>query len=326
MRYVIYGAGAVGGTIGCHLFESGSDVVLVARGAHHDAIASRGLELRAPERTVVLPIPVVDHPRHLDLGPDDVVVLAMKSQHTADAVDALHATTSNPRPAVVCAQNGVDNERVALRRFPDVYGMAVMLPATHLEPGVVEAYGVPFGGVLDLGRYREGADDRALAIAADLEAAGFRSTAQPQIMRFKYSKLLLNLGNALEAACGTGADWGRLWSRARDEALACYAAAGIDRSSDEEDRERREGMGMRPIEGQRRAGGSTWQSLTRNADSVEADYLNGEIVLLGRLHGVPTPVNALLQEVASRMVRTGLRPGAFSVDDLENELLSTQAR
>jgi 2-dehydropantoate 2-reductase len=325
MRYVIYGAGAVGGTIGCHLFEGGADVALIARGAHHDAIASRGLELRAPGRTVVLPIPVVDHPGDLDLGPDDVVVLAMKSQHTAGALDALYGATSPPRPAVVCAQNGVDNERVALRRFPDVYGMAVMLPAAHLEPGVVEAYGHPFGGVLDVGRYPEGMDERAKATAADLEAAAFRAAAQPQIMRFKYSKLLLNLGNALEAACGAGADWGHLWTRACDEALACYAAAGIDRSSDEEDRERRDGMGLRPIDGQRRAGGSTWQSLIRNADSVEADYLNGEIVLLGRLHGVPTPVNALLQGVANRMARSGLHPGAFSVEDLERELASTQA-
>jgi 2-dehydropantoate 2-reductase len=325
MRYVIYGAGAVGGTIGCYLFEAGNDVVLIARGAHHDAIAARGLELRSPERTMVLPIPVVDHPRHLDLGPDDVVVLAMKSQHTAAALDALYAATSPPRPAVVCAQNGVDNERVGLRRFADVYGMAVMLPAAHLEPGVVEAYGHPFGGVLDVGRYPQGTDDRAKAIAADLEAAAFRSAAQPQIMRFKYSKLLMNLGNALEAACGAGAAWGDLWTRARDEALACYAAAGIDHSSEEEDRERREGMGMRPIEGQRRAGGSTWQSLARNADSVEADYLNGEIVLLGRLHGVPTPVNAMLQDVANRMARDGLRPGAFTVEDLESEPASTQA-
>ena len=326
MRYVVYGAGAVGGTIGGRLFQHGHDVVLITRGAHHDAITMRGLELRSPEHTVVLPIPAVDDPQHIQLGSDDVVVLAVKSQHTATILDRLQRAAGTRLPTVVCAQNGVDNERQALRRFAQTYGMAVLLPAAHLEPGIVESYGVPYGGVLDLGRYPAGADDRAGTIAADLEGAGLRSCAQPHIMRHKYHKLLLNLGNALEAACGPDAKWGDLWSRARDEALVCYEAAGIDRASDEEDAERRGEMRIRPIDGQRRGGGSTWQSLARGADSVEADYLNGEIVLLGRLHDVPTPVNALLRDVANRMATGGLPPGTFSVEDLEAELGGTKPR
>ena len=209
MRYVVYGAGAVGGTIGGRLFQHGHDVALIARGPHRQAIHGRGLELRSPEGTITLPIPVVEDPRALDPGPDDVVVLAVKSQDTAAALEALgRATTSQRRPAVVCAQNGVENERRALRGFAGVYGMAVLLPAAHLEPGIVEAYGVPYGGVLDLGRAPEGVDDRAHAIATHLEDAGFRSCAQPHIMRYKYAKLIRNLGNALEAACGPGDRWG----------------------------------------------------------------------------------------------------------------------
>ena len=54
----------------------------------------------------------------------------------------------------------------------------------------------------------------------------------------------------------------------------------------------------REIEGARARGGSTWQSLARGTGTIETDYLNGEIALLGRLHGVPTPVNAALQAIA----------------------------
>ena len=50
---------------------------------------------------------------------------------------------------------------------------------------------------------------------------------------------------------------------------------------------------------QSRPGASSWQSLARGTGSIEADYLNGEIVLLGRLHGVATPVNAALQRLAN---------------------------
>ena len=47
----------------------------------------------------------------------------------------------------------------------------------------------------------------------------------------------------------------------------------------------------RPVHGAEHRFSSTWQSLQRGTGRIEVDYLNGEVVLLGRLHGVPTPVN-----------------------------------
>jgi len=79
-------------------------------------------------------------------------------------------------------------------------------------------------------------------------------------------------------------------------------------------------MRMRPIDGQRHLGGSSWQSLARGSGSVEADYLNGEIVLLGRLQGVPTPVNELAQRVANRMARECAAPGSVAAAEIEAEL------
>jgi 2-dehydropantoate 2-reductase len=70
------------------------------------------------------------------------------------------------------------------------------------------------------------------------------------------------------------------------------------------------------IEGGSRDGGSSWQSLARGLPTIETDYLNGEIVLLGRLHGVPTPCNEALQRVANRMVLERRNPGSLPVDDL----------
>jgi 2-dehydropantoate 2-reductase len=318
-RFVIFGAGAVGGTIGGRLFEHGHDVVLVARGAHGEACRTTGLTLRTADGEVTLPVPTVLSPSELGrLDPArDVVVLAMKTQDTADALEALAAVAPATTP-IVCAQNGVENERLALRRFADVHGMCVMLPASHLEPGVVEVSSTPISGILDVGRYPSGVDDTTEAVAAALSSSSCSSHAVVDVMRRKYAKLLMNLGNALDAACGPGARRSPLFARAREEALACFAAAGIDVASEDEDRARRgDLLQVRPIGGKPRGGGSTWQSLARRTGRTEVDHLNGEIVLLGRLHGISTPVNELCRQVANDLARSGAAPGSVDVADLE---------
>jgi 2-dehydropantoate 2-reductase len=317
MRFIIYGAGAVGGAIGGRLAQQGYDVTLIARGPHHDAIFHGGLRVEDPDTAVTLPMPVVDHPSKIAFEPDDVVILSMKTQDTADALDAL-AVAANPGDiSVVCAQNGVENERLALRRFENVYAMCVMLPATHLEPGSVQINSSPMTGILDLGRYPAGVDDRAAEIAAALSQSTFVSEPQPSIMRWKHTKLIMNLGNSIEAACGQIGRDSELFQLARAEGKAVLNAAGIDFASDEEDRQRRgDILRMRPIDGKRRMGGSSWQSLARGTGSIETDYLNGEIALIGRQHGIPTPVNSTLQSVARRLVQEKAGPASMTEEEM----------
>jgi 2-dehydropantoate 2-reductase len=323
-RYVVYGAGAIGGTIGARLFEGGREVVLIARGAHYEALRDHGLCFSDPERSRTLRMPAVNHPGAIEWRHDDVLVLAVKSQDTPGALRDLVAVAPDALP-VVCAQNGVDNERSALRVFSRVYGMAVMMPATHIEPGAVDADSLPVVGVLDLGRYPRGTDEVAAAVAGDLNDTGFRSSPDEDIMRWKYDKLLLNLSTALRAACGPEATDDAARAEARmaiearllDEALACYTRASITLPTETERREHLGGgLTMRPIPGRPRVAGSGWQSLARGTGSVEADYTNGEIVLLGRLVGVATPANALLQRVANAMARSGAAPGSVAVTKL----------
>lgn len=318
MRFVVVGAGAIGGVVGGRLFQHGHDVVLVARGAHGDAMAARGLRLEDPDRIEVLRVPVAATIAEASPGPHDVVLMAVKSQDTAEVLRDL-ADTGAATP-VVCVQNGVANERAALRLFPRVLGVSVMVPAAHLEPGVVQTYAAPLTGLLDVGRYPHGTDDVTITVTAALAASSFDARPSREVMRWKYRKLLLNLGNAVQALCGPGRGQ-ELVDRAREEGEACLAAAGIAHASVQEDAERRaELIDVRPIAGRPRGGGSTWQSLARGAGSVETDHLNGEVVLLGRLHGVPTPVNGLLQRTARHAARHGKPPGSLRAEDLLAEV------
>ena len=149
-RYMVYGAGAVGGAIGGRLHQHGHDVVLIARGEHARRCREEGLLLRSADGEARLQVETVEHPDEVAFRADDVVILAMKTQHTADALDALRKRVADV--PVVCAQNGVENERLAARRFERVYGMLVAMPATFLEPGQVENECLPISGVLDAGR------------------------------------------------------------------------------------------------------------------------------------------------------------------------------
>ena len=329
MRYVIIGSGAVGGAIGGRLHQRGHQVTLVARGAQLRAIQQQGLLLATPDGEHRLDPPVVGGPDGLALAPDSVLVLAVKSQDSAAAlaewadVPVRGGGTAAERLPLLCAQNGVANERLALRLFARVYAVCVWLPATYLTAGVVSAEGHPATGMLHLGRYPAGVDGTVERIAAELAAGGFVTRVRADAMRWKYGKLLANLGNGVQALLGSGdgglpgGPGGELVGRVRAEGAAVLAAAGIAHTSREEElAERGDRVRIRPVAGRARGGSSTWQSLARRAGSTEVDYLNGEIVLLGREHGVSTPANLAVQRAVRRAVRDGVAPGRFPAGEL----------
>jgi 2-dehydropantoate 2-reductase len=322
VRYIVIGAGAVGGSIGARLFEAGKTVVLVARGRHLHALTSDGLTFLTPRRTVRLPIPAVGGPAELTLRPDDVLLLSTKLQDSTAILDQWAGLpvdggrTAGEDLPLFCVQNGVEGERLALRRFDKVYGVCVFLAASHLEPGRILANFEPVTGILTIGRYPAGGDDLCLQVSADLATAHFRAPVSDNVLRWKYAKLLANLGNAVEAIVGPTDDAADLHRRARAEGRLVLRAAGIEHVSEQEDAASREGLRFTDIPGHPRGGGSTWQSITRGSGSIETDYLSGEIVLLGRLHGVPTPVNAALQRLAGDHARQGIPPGTSTVAEL----------
>ena len=327
MRIIVVGAGAVGGVVAANLAMAGTPVVAVARGDHARVMRESGLRYESPSGTRIVELPVATSIGEIDITDDDVFVLGVKSQDTVGVLNDLRAAGVTDQP-IVCMQNGVENERQALRLFPNVYGICVMLPADHLAPGVVRVWTAPSSGLLDIGRYPHGLDDVAVQLAATLEAATFGSIPRDDIMSWKYRKLLMNLGNAVEAVCGREGFAGRLGELVRAEGEAVLAAAGITVVSAEDDLARRgDALKIQPVgDEQRRAGGSSWQSLRRGTGTIETDYLTGEIVLLGRLHGVPTPANHALQEAAAEMARTGEAPASRRVDDVLEQLERAAAR
>ena len=293
--YVLYGAGAVGGVIGGRLHLAGHDVTLVARGAHLDRIRADGLRLDTADGLREIRAVATDTAADVDWSTDPVVVLAVKSHQTAGALTDL-ARYAPPGTVVVCAQNGVSNEPDVLRHFARTYAITVILPGQHLEPGLVVQECHPVPGILDIGRYPSGSDDLAERVAADLRSAGFESVARPDIMAWKYRKLVTNAVGDVRTVLPDEAT--ALRPLVRAEAEAVLAAAGVPLVSEEADLERRGDLiRVRPeVDGPNSLG----QSLARGTPGTEVDYRAGEIVLLGRLHGIPTPVNERIQREVHR--------------------------
>ena len=321
MRFIIYGLGAVGGAIAAALTRAGEDVIGIARGKMLEAIRGDGLLFRTPGGAERVRFAVVAGPGEITFQPDDVVLLTMKSQDTASAVDALvHAGVRDQ--AVCCFQNGLNNERLALRHFSNVYGVTVMIPADYTVPGEVVCYGQPRLGLFDIGRYPAGLDANVEKLVAALTAANFAAFPMEEVQLSKRGKLIENLGNVVDAAMGPDSDrGGALMDAARDEARAVYRKAGLEWKEIDRNEPRRKGLvEMGTVEGHQRAGSSSTQSLKRGAGSIETDYLNGEVVLMGRLNGVPVPLNSALSELGHDLISGKVGPGTLTEPELRARL------
>jgi 2-dehydropantoate 2-reductase len=202
-----------------------------------------------------------------------------------------------------------------------------------MRPGVVE---FTAGDKVAIGRYPEGVDEFVTAVAQAWRRAGFEVTEHEQVMNTKWAKLIVNLNNATYAILDI---WVQLSLADRavrefmadvgDEGLRVLDAAGIaveDKHNlipiREEMRRLREGelrslaeaesipLGLRHYP-------STWQDLALGRGATEVDLFNGEVVRLGRAHGVATPYNETLLEVMEQMTQARERPGRHTLAELK---------
>ncbi|MDO6584287.1 2-dehydropantoate 2-reductase N-terminal domain-containing protein [Salipiger sp. 1_MG-2023] len=322
MRIIIHGVGAIGGVVAAALLATGQEVIGIARGRMLEAIRDKGLTMISPKGRITVDLPCVAHPSEITFRDDDTVLLCVKGQDTDAALQDLRAAGMTEQP-LFCLQNGVANERVALRYFPNVHGATVMMPATYLEPGEVITHGAPCYGLFMLGRYPGGTDTDDETLKQAFEAANLAALLPASVMDTKYGKLLLNLGNIVDALLPYEAAKGRFTAQLKAEAETVFAAAGIPWEEMGLDNPIREQfMKIVDIAGVPRSGSSTRQSISRGAGSVETDYLNGEIALLGRLHGAPAPLNAAMSALAARLVDAGDGAGGMSEEDLEAVFLA----
>ncbi|MFL6278210.1 MAG: ketopantoate reductase family protein [Blastocatellia bacterium] len=339
-RYVIFGAGAIGGALAGLLVRAGLRVACVARAAQAEALR-RGVTFLRGSEEFTQPIEAVTAARDLPPADGDVIIVTVKSQATEAAVEELAAVYPQATP-IISLQNGVTNEAVIARRFTNVYAGLVFFSATQMTP---ERIALTRGRSIAIGRYPDGVDERAGRISDDFERAGFAALASPFTMAMKWSKFVINLNNATYAITGYYVEQGaaddemrRLLGDVREEGLRVLEAAGIAaepppgapsliriRELHEKAKAPPDAAALLNLPEAERTYPSMWQDLMRGRRTSEADHLNGVIVDLGRKHQVATPYNSALLEIVRRMFAAGERPGIHTPAELRALIESRRA-
>lgn len=333
MRFIVCGAGAIGGVLGGQLAKAGFEVLLVDTApAHVAAITAHGLHLEGVHGTHVLRLPILPHLSAVAFRPDDIVILAVKAWQSAAAVADLRRATALDLP-IVCAQNGIANESLVAQAFAHVQGLMVLTGATCLEPGVVIQTG---NGPLGVGTYPVGVSPAAAAVAAALEQTDLPGYTTDDICSAKWYKLLLNLNNATLGLTGQSTHAAMADAATRhwiadvwEEGAHVLQAAGIAYANPpglaslaEQIQHLRLPPAPAPalpaaaLQGR----SSLWQDLYLRRGQVEAVYLNGEIVRLGQQYGVPTPYNHLLLTLSQALAVARAVPGQYTIPQLRAAL------
>ncbi|MCI0488519.1 MAG: 2-dehydropantoate 2-reductase [Blastocatellia bacterium] len=331
-RYIIFGAGAMGGVVGGFLARAGLRVTCVARPAQAGAL-NRGLIIKEAGEEIRVQATAVTSAEQIVPERGDLVIIMVKSQSTERAVEELSAVYDKETP-VVCLQNGIRNEEIVRKRFERVYAGLLMWSAVQVKP---EEILLAFGRETAIGCYPAGVDSLARHCSEDLARAGFETLASAHVMPMKWGKLITNLNNATHAITGYWLERGmsdtrmrELMVAVREEGLRVLDAAGIEAEpppgapSQIRIREMTEKLRRPPrspstedaLPPERRTYASMWQDLYLGRKTSEIDFLNGEIIELGKKHGIPTPYNSTLVEVINRMIADGLKPGLYTPTEL----------
>lgn len=293
MRILVYGAGGVGAFFGALLARAGRDVHFVARGAHFEALRSRGLRIKSNLIGDVEVPHVSVYPSAADSGRADLVLVCVKTHQTESILDDL-ASAVGDNTVVIPLQNGVESDEQLAARFGRrrVLPAAVYVGATLEEPGVVSHAGP---ARISIGA-RQGFDEQRLAAIHDtLAATGQVVQISPDIQRERWRKLMWNASfNTVSAVTlRTPAELLALVeTRAllvaiMSEVAAVARAQGIDLQRSDVDEH---------IAWTERASGIRTSTMVdrERGRTMEADALIGVIVRKGEEAGVETPASRTL--------------------------------
>ena len=305
MKICIFGAGAIGGYLGAKLAAHGTDVSLVARGPHLEAMRTNGLRLIEETGETNVSVTASSDPQ--DLGEQDYLLITLKAHSVPPMVEKM-APLIGKHTTILSCVNGVpwwyfykfggDLEGTQLESVdpagaqwngfgPEkVLGCVVYPAAEVIEPGVIKHIE---GNRFSLGEPDGQKSDRIVNLSRIYTEAGLKAPVRPRIRDEIWVKLWGNLSfNPISALTHATLD------------ILCTdpSTRTVARNMMLEAQEIAEKLGVKfPIDVDRRIEGgaavgahrtSMWQDLDMGRP-MEIDALVGSVKELGRITNTPTP-------------------------------------
>lgn len=317
MKYAVIGLGAIGSIIGGLLTKSGEDVVLIGKKNQVETICQKGLRIDGLNGSIF--VKDVHASTDLSLLSDvDAVIICVKSQDTQNLANDLKKFV-NKSALLISLQNGVKN----LKILRDTTGnkavsSAILFNAFYTKPGEAEIT-IKGGLLLE-------ADDSSFnkvnRLVNSLKEEGLKSKIVDDIEGYAWSKLIVNLQNALTALTGqtiresiVDKDSRTILIATMKEGINVVEKSGISLKTLPDIDPRKTirrlslfnstmlniGSRLLKIKGNARA--SMWQSLSRGKPT-EIDFINGEIVNLAMMNNLKAPINTKLVELVKKAEKT----------------------
>jgi 2-dehydropantoate 2-reductase len=320
MRFLVFGAGAIGTYIGGSLVLRGYPVIFLETPEAVQRIREQGMQLSLLDKVYEIPSPMVygSLSECLSQGPFDIAVFALKSFDTQAALEEIFPY-KNETPPIICLQNGVENEG----KIGQVIGAERIISGT-----VTSAIGRRISGEIVLERLRgvgiAAQNPRSKEIQAVFNQSGLNAKLYHSAPAMKWSKLLTNLlANASSAILKmspaevfSDPQLFRLEIEQIREALRVMHSMRIPVVNLPGTPVRSLAFAIRwlptslsqPLLKKAVGGGrgakmpSLYLDLHSGRGQSETDYLNGAIARYGANQGIATPVNRLLNEILSGML------------------------
>lgn len=317
MKYAVIGLGAIGGIIGGLLTKSGEKVILIGKKNQSEEISKKGLKINGINNSILVKNVHVSTDFSL-ISESDVIIICVKSQDTENVANELKKYIKKSA-FIVSLQNGVRNSKIIKEITGNrVFSGVVLFNALYIKPGEVTLT-LKGGLIIETDSlYKEELE----SFIKLLTKSGIESRLDANIEGYLWSKLIVNLQNAVTALTGQTIKESLINKDSRATIIATMKEGlNILQKSktpyktlpdiDPKVTIRRLTilnsvllkLGSRILKLNANARGSMWQSLYRKRQT-EIDYINGEIVNLAKKHNLESPINKKLVELVKEAEET----------------------
>ena len=297
MKIVMMGSGGVGGYFGGRLAAGGADVHFVARGAHLEAMRSRGLTIEGGPEPFHLPqVPATNDPSSIDVA--DFGLIAVKLWDTAAAIEQIKPIVG-PHTTVISFQNGVLKDRYLIDAFgvSHVMGGVGYVATTIDRPGVIRQTGRMQR--LLFGEFDGTTSERGQRLLEACLKGGIAAQLSLDIRREIWQKYVFLVGlsgttTTIRKTIGPIRENAQTRAFLRDvmrEVVAVARGQGIDLPSDYAEHR------LALTDDVAHDTTSSMHHDLERGNRLEVRWLSGGVVELGEAVGVPTPLNRAIADI-----------------------------